>query len=480
VGVGFWGCAISHGLTYVNPMSYIGGSGAKKPEVQAVVVELPEKQPVPAARPAAAPVPAAKKTAVEEAQDKAAVEDVMERQEQDAREHAEALEDQQKEADKKKKDEEETEARKQKESNEAAAALKETEDAAEAEAKRKQDKATAEKKKEEEDAAAETARAAETEVKRQAAETEVEAKRKQDKATADASDAAGVAEGDNADVPYYNDAQIDAMKHQEVKALSGKLKLGFDGKEIVIKERVKRHYNPSGAPLGGAAALQSPVQTSPAADGHAAGAPVDNNAAAAAPLAEVETAPLVAAGGTPENTETNLDFLQLSDAELKEVCTQKGISVAGNVGASGKIKLLLENSDIKASEYIAQKYNVTETDHTKRIQQLLKLRYTIAAMTTWTTNSFNAFSEKYKLNLQKDSKTLPGVANVLKSKTPMERSMIMEDMLFNLGFTSKKGQKAQASKYSIDGVEENASKTLRQNLDTFLEVRIDKYSHLWD
>ena len=127
-------------------------------------------------------------------------------------------------------------------------------------------------------------------------------------------------------------------------------------------------------------------------------------------LKDVETAPLVAAGGT---TDTNLDLLQLNDAELKDVCEKKSITVGGNVGASGKIRLLLENSDIQVLEYLAQQYNVTETDRTKRIQQLLKLRYTIAAITTWTTKSFNNFSDKYKLELEQKSKTLPEVERVL-------------------------------------------------------------------
>ncbi len=71
-GGGGWGSgvggAIARGLSYVNPLAYMGGGGAKKPEVQAEAVVEPLKKPsVTALTPTETPEPEAKKTAIEEA-----------------------------------------------------------------------------------------------------------------------------------------------------------------------------------------------------------------------------------------------------------------------------------------------------------------------------------------------------------------------------------------------------------------------------
>jgi hypothetical protein len=199
----------------------------------------------------------------------------------------------------------------------------------------------------------------------------------------------------------------------------------------------------------------------------------------AAEEAAAKLAALAAAGGDPANTDTNLDLLQLSDADLKEICVEKRIVLSSNPSASTKMRMILENGDRKFSDYIAKKYNITELDFTKRTQQILKLRYTIETMKNFKTAAFTDFAAKYKLNLPKDSKTLEMVANELQLKSPLERSVITEELLYILGVTSKKTQFTTAQKYQIDGVENNATKTLFQNLKTLLEVHLDKYMDEW-
>jgi hypothetical protein len=184
-------------------------------------------------------------------------------------------------------------------------------------------------------------------------------------------------------------------------------------------------------------------------------------------VAAEETARVVAAepaaGATPENTDTNIDLLQLTDVELNEICTRKSLSAPGNTQASYKIKLILENGDAKDSEYIAKKYNMIETDRAKCIQQLLKLRYTIDEMKNWKTKAFEDFAIAHNLHLPKADKTLPLVANELQLKTP--------------SCTSKTKQATLATKYQIDGGEN--TKTLLQNVKTLLEVPLTRYMPAW-
>jgi hypothetical protein len=480
------GASIQGSLNAINPF------GTKKSEVQAAaVVELPEKQPVPELTDAETLAPEAMKTAIEEA-DKAAEETARKAAEATARakEDARALETARAEEDARALETARVaEEKMQKEAVDKAetARLKEVEkQKEEAEVERKAAEATA--RAEEDARALETARVEEAAAAKKKEEEEAAAKKKEEEALETARLAAadtarlaaeagaavtGVVGGEDKEAETEESLKKDlekmkTMDFKELKALAQELRTPNRAAATNFISDLTAYYQEKLNNIGKSSDLGSGV-------GRQEAAPVDNNAAAAS-LVEVETTPLVAAGGTPENTGMNLDFLQLNDAELKDVCTQKGISVAGNVGSSGKIKLILENGDGKDAEYTAQKYKVTETDRTKRTQQLLKLRFTIAAMTTWNTLAFNAFSEKHNLGLQKDSKTLPEVANVLKSKTPIERSIIMEDMLLNLGFVSKKAQVAQASKYCIDGVGAEPAKTVLKNVKTLLEVPLTQYN----
>jgi flagellar hook protein FlgE len=174
-----------------------------------------------------------------------------------------------------------------------------------------------------------------------------------------ASDAAGVAGG-----VYYTDADLDGMNYRDLQKLSVSLGLGGKGSENVIRDRIKEFYQKrSGAPLGGAAALQSPVQTSPAADGRAAGG--------AAAVGDVRGR--VAAFASQFNAMPFVDPMEMNSSVMKTTFKASPWSI--HIDATSETSTF--TSIITSAQYqplvnqLAREYNIDQTMSSSEKTKLL-------------------------------------------------------------------------------------------------------------